>query len=63
VAQSFIERHYVSGGKRYRRCHPRDIINHAIDIINFENLPKKLTPELLDHAFNSCFVENIDVND
>jgi predicted ATPase with chaperone activity len=63
VAQSFIEKHYVAGGKRYRRCHPRDIINHAIDIINFENLPKKLTPELLDHAFNSCFVENIDVND
>jgi hypothetical protein len=59
----FLQRQYVSGGKRYRRCHPRDIISHAIDIINFQNLPKKLTPELLDHAFNSCFVENIDPND
>ena len=63
LAQAFIDKHYVTGGKRYRRCHPRDIINHAIDIINFENLPKRLTPELLDHAFNSCFVENVDVND
>ncbi len=63
LAQGFIDKHYVAGGKRYRRCHPRDIINHAIDIINFENLPKRLTPELLDHAFNSCFVENVDVND
>ncbi len=63
VAQAFLQKHYVEGGKRYRRCHPRDIINHAIDIINFDNLPKKLTPELLDEAFNSCFVENIDVND
>ncbi|MEO5924465.1 MAG: ATP-binding protein [Bryobacteraceae bacterium] len=63
LAENFIQKHYVQGGKRYRRCHPRDLINHAIDIINFENLPKKLTPDLLDHAFDSCFVENIDVND
>jgi predicted ATPase with chaperone activity len=63
VAEAFLQRHYVQGGKRFRRCHPRDIISHAIDIINFENRPRKLTPDLLDHAFNSCFVENIDVND
>jgi hypothetical protein len=63
LADEFVLKHYVQGGKRYRRCHPRDIITHAIDIINFENLPKKLTPELMDHAFNSCFVENIDPND
>ena len=59
----FVEKHYIEGGKRYRRCQPRDIISHAIDIINFENLPQVLTPELLDHAFHSCFVENIDPND
>lgn len=63
LAQAFIAKHYVEGAKRYRRCHPRDIISHAIDIINFENLPKTLTPELLDQAFRSCFVENIDTND
>ena len=62
LADAFVQKHYVAGGKPYRRCHPRDIINHAIDIINFESLPKKLTPELLDHAFNSCFVENVDVD-
>jgi hypothetical protein len=63
LAEGFVQKHYIEGGKRYRRCHPRDIISHAIDIINFENLPKKLTPDLMDHAFNSCFVENIDPND
>lgn len=63
LAQSFVQKHYVEGGRRYRRCHPRDIISHAIDIINFENLPKALTPELLDEAFHSCFVENVDTND
>ena len=51
------------GGKRFRRCHPRDVISHAIDIINFEALPMELTEDVLDRAFDSCFVENVDVND
>ena len=59
----FIEKHYVSGGKRFRRCHPRDVISHAIDIINFESLPMELNEDVLDRAFYSCFVENVDVND
>jgi hypothetical protein len=36
---------------------------HAVDIINFESLPSVLTEDVLDRAFQSCFVENIDVND
>jgi len=63
VVDSFIQKHYLSGGKRFRRCHPRDVIMHAVDIINFESLPNLLTEDVLDRAFQSCFVENIDVND
>lgn len=63
VVDQFIEKHYVAGDKRFRRCHPRDVIMHAIDIINFESLPMELTENVLDRAFQSCFVENIDVND
>jgi len=63
VIEMFVNKHYVQGGKRYRRCHPRDVISHAIDIINFKSLPKKLTEDLLDRAFDSCFVDNVDVND
>ena len=59
----FVRRHYVEGGRKYRRCHPRDLITHAIDMINFERLPKKLTPELLDRAYRSCFVEAYDENE
>ena len=58
-----LERHYAQGKKRFRRCHPRDIISHAIDIINFESLPMRLNDDVLDRAFNSCFTENIDVNE
>ncbi len=63
LPEQFVNKHYVTGGKRMRRCHPRDVITHAIDILNFERRPMELTEEVLDRAFHSCFVENIDVND
>lgn len=62
MAQKFLDRHY-QGGRKLRRCHPRDVIMHAIDIINFESLPMELTEDILDRAFRSCFTENIDVNE
>jgi hypothetical protein len=63
LAEAFLAKHYVEGGPRLRRCHPRDVISHAIDIINFESLPMVLNEDLLDRAFLSCFVESVDVND
>ena len=63
VIDEFVEKHYAQKGKRFRRCHPRDVISHAIDLINFEARPKKLTADVLDRAFDSCFTDNIDVND
>jgi predicted ATPase with chaperone activity len=63
VVDRFIEKHYITGDMRFRRCHPRDVIMHAIDIIKFESLPMVLTEDVLDRAFQSCFVEHIDVND
>ena len=62
VVEDFVKRHYTEGGKRFRRCHPRDVINHGIDIINFESQPWQLTADILDRAFHSCFVDNIDVD-
>ena len=44
-------------GKPFRRCHPRDVLSHAIDLIHFEKLPFQLTDDLLDRAFESCFLE------
>ncbi len=52
----FIERHYRRTQSAFRRCHPRDILTHAMNLIHFEKLPFQLTDELLDRAFNSCFV-------
>jgi hypothetical protein len=54
----FIEKHYSAAGKAFRRCHPRDVLSHAIDLIHFERMPFELTEELLDRAFESCFVQD-----
>jgi SpoVK/Ycf46/Vps4 family AAA+-type ATPase len=62
LTQTFVDKHYGQAKRSFRRCHPRDVISHAIDIINFESLPWKLTEDILDRAFHSCFVENIDVD-
>jgi len=57
MVERLIERHYQKTGKRFRRCHPRDILSHAINLLHFEKLPFALTDEVLDRAFESCFLE------
>jgi hypothetical protein len=57
LLDQFIEKHYVRTAKLFRRCHPRDILSHAIDLIEFEQLPFCLTETLLDEAFASCFAQ------
>ncbi|MBZ5611628.1 MAG: hypothetical protein LAP38_25490 [Acidobacteriia bacterium] len=57
IVARFIERHYQRDAKPFRRCHPRDVLSHAIDLIHFEKLPNELNDDLLDRAFESCFLE------
>ena len=59
----FIDRHYRQTGKPFRRCHPRDVIMHAIDLIRFERLPGELDDDVLDRAFESCFLEAAEINE
>lgn len=58
LVSRFIENHYRRSGRPFRRCHPRDVISHAIDLIRFERLPFALTEDLLDRAFETCFLED-----
>jgi hypothetical protein len=57
------QKHYIDGSKRLRRCHPRDVIFHAIDVIHFQRQVMTLNEKLLDRAFRRCFVEHADMND
>lgn len=56
VLEDFLDRHYRSTKKKLRRCHPRDVISHAIDLVRFERLPYRLTKDVLDRAFDMTFV-------
>jgi predicted ATPase with chaperone activity len=56
LVDRFLDRHYRRPGKPRRRCHPRDVISHAIDILRFERRPFALTDEVLTLAFESNFI-------
>jgi hypothetical protein len=60
VVDRFVEKRYKRTGKVFRRCHPRDVICHAWDLMHFENLPLELTDKILDRAFESCFVQDLE---
>jgi hypothetical protein len=60
TVRSFVDRHYGSTGKPMRRCQPRDVLSHAIHLIQFEGLPMQLTDAVLDRAFESCFAEDVE---
>lgn len=53
----FVQKFYRQTGKVFRRCHPRDVISHLIDLIHFERLPYRITDQLLQRAFESCFLQ------
>ena len=58
LVDRFIDRHYRQTGRRFRRCHPRDVLSHALNLIHFEKLPFALNDELINRAFESCFVQD-----
>jgi hypothetical protein len=63
LMDAFISKHYLNTGKKFRRCHPRDVISQVVDLINFKRLPHELTEDLLDQAFASCFLSTADLVD
>ena len=57
LVDAFIECRYTRTGVPFRRCHPRDVISHAIDLMEFENLPLELDEDVLNRAFDTCFTQ------
>src|SRR5579863_9059499 len=57
LVMRFIEKHYRPTNKVFRRCHPRDVLSHALSLIHFEKLPLELNDQILDRAFESCFLQ------
>lgn len=57
LVEKLFEKRYRKSGKPMRRCHPRDLLSHALNLIHFEKLPLEVTEEVLDRAWDSCFLE------
>jgi predicted ATPase with chaperone activity len=53
VYRNYYERLGISP----RKCHPRDILDHLLDIARFLEVDHHLTPELLDRACQSYFLD------
>ncbi len=52
-----LQKWYRSSGRVMQSVHPRDIVKTVISICDYENIPPRLTPELIDEACDSYFVE------
>ncbi len=57
-----IAKRYQSERRPMRRCHPRDLISHAIDFIQFEGRLWLLDDDVLDRAWDSCFTDARDLD-
>ena len=52
-----IKKWYIDKGRDLRMVHPRDILSQLLDIANYQQRAPELTPELIDAAAASYFVE------
>lgn len=55
-AVELIFAYYRTHGISPRACHPRDIVEHLVDIADYAGVPPTLSPELLRMALESYFV-------
>ena len=60
LLQELLDKHYRRGKRPLRRCHPRDILTHAMDLIRFERREMRLTSEMLGRAFGGAFLHDQD---
>ncbi|HET9011847.1 MAG TPA: hypothetical protein VFN38_08525 [Gemmatimonadaceae bacterium] len=58
VMVEYLERkYYAPRGLQMRACHPRDLINHVVDICRYTQREPVISRELLDAACGSYFIE------
>jgi predicted ATPase with chaperone activity len=57
VFEHLIEHYYQRLGVKPSACHPRDIVDHLIDVAHYRNHPPEMTREAIAAAWRSYFVE------
>lgn len=57
VFDKMIQDIYEKRGLPFNGCHPRDLLDHLIDLAKFEEKPPEMSPDLLMRACESYFVQ------
>jgi len=58
AAVDYLLREYYQRHRRpLRACHPRDLVEHVIDLARFNEEPPTLTPQALDHICRTYFID------
>ncbi len=52
-----LQEWYIRHNRKMRASHPRDICDQILDISRYLNISPEMTPDLIDRAANSYFVE------
>lgn len=58
-----INTHFLSVGRRMRRCHPRDLLKQIRSFCVYNELPIEIRPEYFDRVVKSYFTEVLDRED
>jgi hypothetical protein len=51
-----VNKHYIEMKRPFRASQPRDLLRQLLGIARYRNMPPQLTPELLDAACATYFV-------
>lgn len=52
-----LQKYYRETGRTMQAVHPRDILRIVVALCHYENTPLRMTPELIDEAAQSYFVD------
>jgi len=61
VVEHMLQQYYRPNRIPLRGCHPRDLITQALALASYLGRPARLTPELMDAACQSYFVDDREV--
>jgi hypothetical protein len=51
-----MEEHYLKAGRQPQACHPRDLLNQVLSMARYNDIPARMSRELIDRAVRSYFV-------
>ena len=57
IVEYLLQRYYRPRDIQMRACHPRDLVEHMVDICRYQNRAPVITRELIDAACESYFIE------